>query len=90
MVHLDEQVVIVDFFTLIGIGGSALNWIRVGAGSSGHKVGYAAVFVALVVVDVSGEDYEAGASVGLTVLERFSEVFFRHARRMAFAEHAGV
>jgi hypothetical protein len=90
MVDLDEQIVIVDFLALEGIGWSALNWVSVGAGSSGHKVGYAAVFVALVVMDVPGEDYETSAGVGLTVLQKFGEFFFRHTRRMAFAEHAGI
>jgi hypothetical protein len=90
MIDLDQQIVVVDFFALIEIARSTLDWIGVGAGSSGHKVGYAAVFVALVVVDVSGEDYETGAGARLAVFQKFRQVFFRHASRVTFSEHPRI
>ena len=48
------------------------------------------MFVALVVVDVSGENYEAGVDVGLPVFQKFSRVLSPAAGRVAFSEHAGA
>ena len=81
---------IVDFLALIGIARSAGNGIGVGTGSAGDEVSDAAVLVALVVVDVSGEDDEAGGGVGLAGFEHFCEIHFLHAGFVAFAEHAGI
>ena len=84
-----QQVVVVDVFALVGIIGGALDRVGVGAGSAGDEVSYAAVLVALVVVDVSGENDEAGVGGGLAVFQQFREILFLTAGFVAFADHVG-
>src|SRR5215471_13781610 len=55
----DQDVVVVDLAALIGITCGASDGISVGAASTGHKISDAAVFVALIVVDVAGKDDNA-------------------------------
>ena len=58
---------IVNFLALIRIVRGASDWIGVSTSSTGNKIDDAAMFVALIVMHVSGEDNEAGACGDLPV-----------------------
>ena len=67
---------VVNARIFVGVAGLAGNRIGVRASAASHKIGDAAVFVTLVIVDVAVEYNEAGASVLLALLEEFRQLQF--------------
>ena len=73
---------IVDFLTLEQVGGLAFDGISMSAAPAAHKISHAAVFVVLVVVNVPGEDHDAGAHLFLA--------FLQHAGQRLLSRAGGV
>src|ERR1700733_6641324 len=57
-IHLAKQEVMVDFFVLERVAGSAFNRIGVSSRATRYKIGDTAVLMAFVIVYVSGKDDE--------------------------------
>ena len=72
-IHDDVEIVVVDAVIGIGIAGSAIDGVSVRAASAGHEIGDAAVFVALVVMHVAGDDDESGSRTRLSCFEKCAE-----------------
>src|SRR5215831_8217775 len=82
----DQDVVVVDLAALIRITGSASDGISVGAASAGHKISDAAVFVALIVVDVAGKDDNARSQHLLPLFKIGGHLLFGWAGAVAAAK----
>src|SRR5579863_9685251 len=82
MIHVNQQVVVVDFLALKGIVPSPLNGIGMRRSSAAYKVSNAVVFMALIIVDVSGKDHDAERSVSLAGLQHFRKSLFGAPRGM--------
>src|SRR5205807_1582805 len=77
--HLHQDVVIVDFFTLEQIARGPRDRIGVSAAAARDEVGDAAVLVTFIVVHMSGEDHDARAQLLLLFFEISGEFLFRRA-----------
>ena len=75
MIDLHQEVMVVDLFALEGITRCPLNGIGVSGPAAGNKISDASVFMALIVVHVSGEHHETGRGVSLAILQYLSQSF---------------
>src|SRR5579864_2960720 len=85
-VNLNQQVMVIYLLALKRIIGRALDGIGVSSTPSGNKIGDALVFMAFVVVHVSGEDHNAEASVSLALLKHPGQYLLRRPSRVPAAE----
>src|SRR5215471_9518823 len=81
-----QQVVVVDFAALKRITRNPSDGIGVGAAPASHEISDAAVFVALIVVDVAGKDYNARPQCLLLRFEIGGHLLFGRAGAMAAAK----
>src|SRR5271166_2508985 len=86
VIHLCEQVVIVDAGVLVEIVGGAGNRIGMSTAAAGDKVGDAVVCMALVVVDVAVENDDSRAQEFLPSLQELAESLFQLTSRVAASE----
>src|ERR1700722_1632589 len=80
VVHLYEKVVVVYLLTLERIVRGTFDGIRMSSASSGNEVNYAAMFVPLVIVHMTGKNYKAGARVGLPLFEQLGQFLLAGSR----------
>src|SRR5215831_6648448 len=81
-----QQVVVVDLAALIRITCGASDGISVSAASACYEIGDAGVFVALIVVDVAGKDYNARSQHLLPLFKIGGHLLFGWAGAVAAAK----
>src|SRR6185312_11699572 len=82
MLHLYEEVMVVHLFTLEGIVGGTLDGICMSCASPRNEIRNAAMFVALVIMHVSGEYKKTSTSLTLP--------FFKHLRQLLLGQSSGM
>src|SRR5579872_386819 len=88
--YFREEIVVVDFLTLKRVIGSTLNWVSVRSCSARHKVCDAAVFMPLIIVNVTGENHDSSANGLLSAFENHGHVLLWRTCRVPSSEFLAV